>query len=146
MFSNVQIRVVIIDDHPGVRTGIRDLLLLDKQILVVGEGESGEDALLLARSVKPDIMMLDVEMPRMRGDKVVVRLQKEHPDLKVLALSSHNDRVTIQNMLENGASAYIIKDLVPKLLIEAIHRLAAGESHFFTYGVNRLPPTKGFSA
>jgi len=119
--SHQPIKVVIVDDHAGVRAGIRNLLLTAKDVIVVGEGVNGVEAVQLAETEKPDVMLLDVELPILRGDEVVKRIHRSQPKVKVLAVSSYNDRLYIQGMLENGAAGYIIKDEAPNLLLEAIH-------------------------
>lgn len=130
--SNQTIRVVIVDDHAGVRAGIRKLLLAAQDIIVVGEGANGQEAIQLAETKKPDVMLLDVELPILRGDEVVRRIQSSHPAVKVLAVSSYNDRQYIQGMLENGASGYIIKDEAPDLLLEAIYSVFASDQRWLS--------------
>ena len=118
-----QIRVVIVDDHTGVRTGIRYLLGKAKDIDVVGEGANGVEAVELASTYKPDIMLLDVELPVMRGDEAVRLIRGKHPEVKVLAVSSYSDRQYILEMMANGAAGYITKDEVPELLVEAVRTI-----------------------
>jgi DNA-binding NarL/FixJ family response regulator len=125
-----QIKVVIVDDHPGVRAGIRKLLIRAKDIVVVGEGADGAEAIRLARSHNPDIMLLDVELPVLRGEEVARRLRDTQPDVKILAVSSYNDRLYIQAMLENGALGYITKDEAPDLLLEAVYSIANGSNNW----------------
>lgn len=117
------IRVGIIDDHPGVRMGIRNLLASAKDILVVGEGENGADAIELANQKRPDILLLDVELPVLRGDAVMQYLHDKNIDVKVLAVSSYNDPIYVQGMLENGAAGYITKDEAPVMLLDAVHSI-----------------------
>lgn len=117
------IRVGIIDDHPGVRMGIRNLLASAKDILVVGEGENGADAIELANQKQPDILLLDVELPILRGDAVMQYLHDKNIDVKVLAVSSYNDPIYVQGMLENGAAGYITKDEAPVMLLDAVHSI-----------------------
>ncbi len=121
------IRVGIVDDHPGVRDGIRRLLTNAHDIEVAGEGENGEEAIHLAQSVRPDILLLDVELPILRGDLVMQYLRDNHIDVKVLAVSSYDDPAYVRGMLENGAAGYIIKEEAPALLLEAIHCIILDE-------------------
>lgn len=116
-----KIRVGIVDDHSGVRQEIRKLLTSDKDIIIVGEGATGADAIEIASHIKPDVLLLDVELPIMRGDEVVTRLRETTPEVKVLAISSYDDPMYIMGMLENGAVGYITKDEAPRFLINAIH-------------------------
>ena len=117
------IRVGIVDDHPGVRVGIRNMLTDAEDIAVVGEGDNGVEAIQIAEQVKPDILLLDVELPILRGDVVVKRLRETNPEVKVLAVSTYDDPMYIQGMLENGAVGYITKEEVPELLITALHSI-----------------------
>ncbi len=116
-------RVAIVDDHPGVRAGIKSLLAVEKDIQMVGEGANGLEAIQIAEQEKPDILLLDVEIPIIRGEEVTRRLHEKLPEVKVLAVSSYDDPMYIQGMLESGAVGYITKEEVPQLLIGAIHSI-----------------------
>jgi DNA-binding NarL/FixJ family response regulator len=117
------IKLVLVDDHPGVRRGIRDIIRSARDISIVGEGENGADAFQLAITKRPDIMLLDVELPDERGDIVMRRILEKLPETKVLAVSAHVDRQYILEMLGNGASGYITKDEVGSTLIKAIRKI-----------------------
>lgn len=118
-----KIRVVIVDDHPGVRAGIKNLLRRAKDITVVGEGADGMKAIELASTKKPDILLLDVELPIVGGDIAMRRIHDAEPDIRVLVVSTYNDRTYVQSMLANGAAGYITKDEAPTMLLEAIHSI-----------------------
>ena len=117
------IKVLIVDDHEGVRAGLRSILKRAGNISVVGEAGNGEEAVTFLRDLIPDIVLLDIEMPGLRGDYVMARIHEAHPDLKVLAVSSHMDGEYVRNMLEGGASGYISKDEAPEILVQAIHAI-----------------------
>ncbi len=117
------IRVVIVDDHPGVRAGIKKLLRRAKDIIVVGEGTDGAKAIELATTKKPDIMLLDVELPIVGGDIVMRRIHESDPEVRVLVVSTYNDRIYVESMMANGAAGYLTKDEAPAMLLEAIHRI-----------------------
>jgi DNA-binding NarL/FixJ family response regulator len=126
-----RIKVLIVDDHSGVRTGIRNLLRTANDMIVVGEGTNGADAIELVATRDPDILLLDIELPDQRGDIVMRRIHDTQPDMKVLAVSSYSDRDYILGMLENGASGYITKDEAPLMLLEAIRSIIrTGRSWF----------------
>jgi DNA-binding NarL/FixJ family response regulator len=126
-----QIRVLIVDDHSGVRRGIRNLLQAAKDMIVVGEGGNGAEAIELAATKHPDILLLDIELPDQRGDAVMRHIHDTQPDMKVLAVSSYSDRDYILGMLENGASGYITKDEAPMMLLDAIRSIIhKGKSWF----------------
>ena len=131
MLQEKQIRVLIVDDHSGVRRGIRNLLQAAKDMIVVGEGGNGAEAIELAATKNPDILLLDIELPDQRGDAVMRHIHKIQPDMKVLAVSSYSDRDYILGMLENGASGYITKDEAPMMLLDAIRSIIhMGKSWF----------------
>jgi DNA-binding NarL/FixJ family response regulator len=117
------IKLVLVDDHPGVRRGIGDIIRSARDISIVGEGENGADAFQLAITKRPDIILLDVELPDERGDIVMRRILEKLPETKVLAVSAHVDRQYILEMLGNGASGYITKDEVGSTLIKAIRKI-----------------------
>ena len=121
--TDEKIRVVIVDDHPGVRAGIKNLLRRAKDIIVVGEGGDGMKAIELASTKKPDILLLDVELPIVGGDIAMRRIHDSEPGIHVLVVSTYNDRTYVQSMLANGASGYITKDEAPAMLLEAIHSI-----------------------
>jgi DNA-binding NarL/FixJ family response regulator len=121
------IRVLLVDDHPVVRLGIRHLLDGEPDISVVGEAGDGFEAMRLVRDLTPDVVLLDMEMPGMNGSDVVQRMQADGISVPVLALSAHDDRQYIQELLKSGASGYLIKEEVPATLTDAIRGVARGE-------------------
>lgn len=127
MFGHGVISVLIADDHPLVRTGIRNMLNRAKGIEVIGEAGDGEEALELATKIHPDVVILDMEMPKMNGIQVARRLQQRKERPIILALSAHEDKHFIMGMLESGAAGYLIKDEVPEAMIRAVQGIASGE-------------------
>ena len=127
-----QIRVLIVDDHAGVRAGIKNLIDSAKDIIVMGEGANGADALRLVNTQKSDILLLDIELPDQRGDRVMHRIHEVQPEMKVLAVSSYSDREYILGMVENGASGYITKDEAPKMLLDAIRSIVKEGKDWFS--------------
>jgi len=126
-----QIKVLIVDDHPIVRTAIRSLLRSAADIVVIEEGGNGEQAIELARTEKPDLILLDIELPDLRGDAVLRKIRELRLETRVLAVTSYSDREYLLSMLENGASGYITKDEVPAKLLEAIRSIMySGRSWF----------------
>src|SRR5215211_798455 len=131
LISQKPIRVLIVDDHSGVRRGIRNLLQAANDMVVVGEGGIGAEAIELAVTRNPDILLLDIELPDQRGDAVMRHIHNVQPDMKVLAVSSYSDRDYILGMLENGAAGYITKDEAPVMLLDAIRSIInKGKSWF----------------
>jgi two-component system, NarL family, response regulator DegU len=122
-----EIRVFLADDHPIVRKGIHDLLEASEGIQVIGEAPTGEQALQMIKALQPDIMIVDIELPDISGIDVVNRINEEEIPIKVLVLSSYDDREYIAQMLSLGVSGYLIKDEVPEAIVEALHGIARGE-------------------
>ncbi len=122
-----EIRVFLADDHPIVRKGIHDLLEASEGIKVIGEAPTGEQALQMIKTLQPDIMIVDIELPDISGIDVVNRINEEEIPIKVLVLSSYDDREYIAQMLSLGVSGYLIKDEVPEAIVEALHGIARGE-------------------
>jgi DNA-binding NarL/FixJ family response regulator len=121
------IRVVLADDHPVVRTGIRNLLNRSEEIEVVGEATSGTEALKMVEDLKPDVLLLDMEMPGMKGVEVAQHLHQIGTDTKILALSAYDDKQYILELLESGASGYLTKEEAPETILDAIQGVAQGE-------------------
>lgn len=119
--------VLLVDDHPVVRAGIRNLLEKATDIVVVGEASDGEEALRLVENLNPDVLLLDMEMPGLNGNEVAQKLQKAGSPVRILALSAHDDKQYIQELLSNGASGYLVKEEVPEAIIEAVRGVARGE-------------------
>ncbi len=119
--------VLLVDDHPVVRAGIRNLLERAPDILVVGEANDGEEALQMVQQLKPDVMLLDMEMPGINGNEVAQQLQKVGSPVHILALSAHDDKQYIQELLANGAAGYLVKEEVPETIVEAVRGVARGE-------------------
>ncbi len=122
------IRVLIADDHPIVCKGIRNLLEPAVGITVVGEAHSGAEALQLIRSLLPDLVLLDVELTDMSGIDVIKQLNEEKINVRILGLSSYDDREFISQLLSLGASGYLLKDEIPEQIIEAVRGVARGET------------------
>ena len=121
------IRVVLVDDHPVVRNGIRNLLDSAVGIQVVGDASLGEEALQMVEALKPDVLLLDMELPDISGNEVAQRLADKGAEVKILALSAFDDREYIQELLTTGASGYLVKDEVPENIVEAVRGVARGE-------------------
>jgi DNA-binding NarL/FixJ family response regulator len=121
------IRVILVDDHPIVRSGIRGLLEGAVDIEVVGEASNGEDAIHMVEEMSPDVLMLDMELPDIQGTQVAQRIGQQYPQVKLLVLSAHDDSIYVRELLELGASGYLMKEEAPSLIIEAVRGVARGE-------------------
>jgi DNA-binding NarL/FixJ family response regulator len=122
------IDVVVVDDHPVVRAGMRLVLGAADDISVVAEGASGADAVRLVEQHFPTVLVLDVNLPDLNGLEVTRRLRKEGAAPAILVLTVHDDQQTIFGLLEAGASGYLLKDEALESLIQAVRAVARGES------------------
>jgi DNA-binding NarL/FixJ family response regulator len=117
----------VADDHPFVRIGIQKILSKTSDIIVVGEAGDGEQALHIVEQLQPDVLLLDVEMPRLNGIQVASHLQKRRSPVQILVLSAYEDRQHILGMLIGGVSGYLTKEEVPETLVKAVRGVAVGE-------------------
>lgn len=120
-------RVVVADDHASVRKGITRILERVPDIQVVGEASDGARALDLVETLTPDVLILDVEMPKLNGRRVAQQIKIEGLPAKVLVLSAYDDKQYILGMLGNGVAGYLTKDEAPEQLIQAVRGVARGE-------------------
>lgn len=121
------IRVVLADDHAGVREGIRLLLARASDIKVVGEAHNGVQALELVHQLQPDVLILDVQMPGLKGADVARLLQLEKSPVAILALSAHGSQGFVRGMFAAGAAGYLRKDDAPAALIHAVRSVSRGD-------------------
>jgi DNA-binding NarL/FixJ family response regulator len=126
------LRVVLTDDHPVLRSGIRALLEQDPGIEVVGEAGDGPAALELVEALEPDVLLLDMEMPGLSGVEVARQLMDRGSPVLVLALSAYDDEHYIRELLASGAAGYLTKDEAPESILEAVHGVARGEGGWFS--------------
>ena len=122
--------VVIVDDHPIVRAGMRAILSTGADVNVVGEGENGADALHLVGELCPDVLALDVQLPDLNGLEVTRRLRAQGSRTAILILTIHTDYETVFGLLEAGAVGYVLKDEAPETLVSAVRAAGRGESWF----------------
>jgi len=121
------IRVLITDDHAIVRKGLTVLLATERGIKVVGEAQDGREAVEKAGALKPDVVLMDLVMPRMDGIEATRRITAAHPGVKVLVLTSFAADDKVFPAVKAGALGYLLKDTGPEELVEAIRRVHPGE-------------------
>ncbi len=124
------IRILLADDHFIVREGIRACLSDRRNISIVGEACDGFDAIEKTLELKPDVVLMDINMPRLNGLEATERLQSKSPKTKVLILTVHNSKEYLKRMMQSGAQGYVIKDTSPEDLIRAIEAVHAGGAFF----------------
>lgn len=125
----IPIRILIVDDHQMVREGIKQLLELDGDIKVIGEAGGGEECLKLIDQLKPDVVLLDINMPVMNGLEVLERLKINKKKERVLILTIHNEVEYLLKSIDIGVSGYVLKDSDSSLLKEAIFTVYNGETY-----------------
>jgi DNA-binding NarL/FixJ family response regulator len=123
----MSIRIVLADDHPVTRAGIKRFLVNAVDIDVVGEASTGEEALRLVEELSPDVLLLDMELPDLKGVTVAKRLKEAGSPVHILALSTYNNKQYIFGLLSIGAAGYLTKEEVPETIVEAVRGVARGE-------------------
>ncbi len=132
------IRVLIADDHGVVRQGLRMFLSLDPEIEVVGEAEDGQEAVSMARNLEPDLVLMDLLMPRMDGISATKAIRDELPDVEVVALTSVLEDASVTGAVRAGAIGYLLKDTDAEELHRAIKTAAEGRVHLAPEAAARL--------
>lgn len=119
------IRLIVADDHALVRSGLKQLLALDRDMHVVGEAVNGPEVLQQVRTVPADVLLLDLNMPGISGTDLISRVKASNPEVSILVLTMHNEPQVAERMLKAGASGYMSKDCEPDTLVAAIRKVAA---------------------
>ncbi len=123
-----KITILLADDHVLVREGTRELLEHEKDMTVVGEAGDGEEAVALTADLRPDVVIMDIAMPKLNGIEATKRIKDIHPDSAVLILSAYDDDQYVFALLEAGAAGYLLKDVPSHELVNAIRAVNGGES------------------
>ena len=121
--------VILADDHPVVRAGVRRLLEGIPSVTVVAEAEDGREAIRMTEELQPDIVFMDISMPELRGVEAAQRIVKAFPDVRVVMLSVHKDEAYVQQALLAGAAGYLLKDAAPDEYKQAIQAIMGGGSY-----------------
>jgi DNA-binding NarL/FixJ family response regulator len=124
------IRILVVDDHSVVRKGLLNLLEDEPDIQIVGEASDGDDALAMIQESRPDVMLLDITMPRMSGIEVAKEVYRSFPEIRILVFSMHNNPDYILNAVQNGAAGYLLKDTDQEEILKAIRMVHAGELYY----------------
>ena len=125
-----KIKVLLVDDHPVVRKGLQSCLEQQPRLKLVGEASDGEEALVKTRELAPDVVLMDISMPKMNGLAVTELMRKELPKVKVLVLSMHSNREYIFRIIQAGAHGYVSKEAKPEELLRAIESVYEGDTFF----------------
>ena len=134
----MSIRVLVVDDHGVVRKGLRTFLSLDPELEIVGEASNGEEAVQTAMQLKPDVVLMDLKMPRMDGIAATSAIRKQLPETEVIALTSVLEDTSVVGAVRAGAIGYLLKDTEADELCRAIKAAAAGQVQLSPQAAARL--------
>ncbi|MFB3165795.1 response regulator transcription factor [Neobacillus sp. 179-C4.2 HS] len=132
------IRILITDDHHVVRRGLAFFLKTQKDIEIIGEAGNGREAVELTRTLKPDLVLMDLVMPEMDGIQATKIIKSEMPEIKIMMLTSFSDQDHVIPALEAGASGYQLKDIEPDELIACIRKIMSGENQLHPKATSHL--------
>lgn len=132
------IRILIADDHHVVRRGLAFFLKTQRDIEIIGEAGNGKEAVELARSLKPDLILMDLVMPELDGIQATKIIKGEMPEIKIMMLTSFSDQDHVIPALEAGASGYQLKDIEPDELITCIKKIMDGENQLHPKATSHL--------
>ncbi|MEZ4591216.1 MAG: response regulator transcription factor [Chloroflexota bacterium] len=121
-----QTKLLIVDDHPVFRQGLRDVLETDPRMKVIGEAADGEVAIELAYEINPEVILMDINLPTINGLQVTRKIKIQLPDVKVIMITGYDDAEQVFHAIRSGASAYCPKDITPEALINIIHTVREG--------------------
>ncbi|MCA9917239.1 MAG: response regulator transcription factor [Anaerolineales bacterium] len=121
-----QTQLLIVDDHPVFRQGLRDVLETDPRMKVIGEAADGEVAIELAYEINPEVILMDINLPTINGLQVTRKIKTQLPDVKVIMITGYDDAEQVFHAIRSGASAYCPKDITPEALINIIHTVREG--------------------
>jgi DNA-binding NarL/FixJ family response regulator len=125
--GTAQIRILAVDDHPLVREGITGLIAIQPDMILVGEASNGREAIQQFRALRPDVTLMDLQMPEMNGLDALIAIRNEFPDAKIIMLTTYKSDTQIVRALKAGAKGYLLKSTLHKELMEAIHAVNAGK-------------------
>jgi len=124
-----EISIVLVDDHQLFREGVKRILEMEKEFRVVGEGADGEEAYRLAEHYKPDVLLMDINMPNVNGVSAAEQVISVSPKTRVIILSIHDDEGYVYRTLRSGASGYLLKEMGTNDLVEAVRVVASGGAY-----------------
>ncbi|MCB0192715.1 MAG: response regulator transcription factor [Anaerolineae bacterium] len=122
-----EIRLILADDHAVVRSGTRELLEQQPDLKIIGEASDGEEAVQLASTLQPDVVVMDVRMPRLNGIEATRRIKADYPKIRILVLTAHDDDEYVFALLQAGANGYLLKTAEIDELVRAIRTVASGQ-------------------
>lgn len=123
------IQILLVEDHILVRKGIFSLLDAEEDIEIVGEANNGNEALAAAEQLHPDLIIMDISLPELNGIEATRLIKKQYPEIKILALTMHQNEEYVLQLLQSGASGYVIKQAIPSELLTAIRAVHQGDAY-----------------
>jgi len=132
-----KIKIILADDHSIVQHGLCHALEMEKSFQIIAKADSGHSAIELSNRLQPDMVIMDVSMPGLNGMEATKQIIAKNPEIKVIALSMHMEKIYVKGMMNAGASGYILKSCSFKELLKCIHTVLSGE-HFFCHEVRHL--------
>jgi DNA-binding NarL/FixJ family response regulator len=124
-----QIKILTVDDHPLLRQGIAGVIQGEKDMLVVGEASNGREAIEMFRSRRPDVTLMDLQMPDVNGIDAIVAIRQEHPQARIIVLTTYEGDALARRALKAGVAGYILKDMIRTELLEAIRSVHVGKRY-----------------
>src|SRR5271167_1822102 len=125
--ATAPIRILAVDDHPIVRQGIAGLVSIQPDMILVGEASDGREAIQLFRIHRPDVTLMDLQMPEMNGVDALIAIRNEFPNARLIVLTTYKSDTQIVRALKAGARAYLLKNTLHKELLETIRGIYAGK-------------------
>jgi DNA-binding NarL/FixJ family response regulator len=129
MITTRQIKILTVDDHPILREGIASIIHGEHDMVVVGEASTGREAIEVFRSKRPDVTLMDLQMPDLNGIDAIVTIRREQPQARIIVLTTYEGDVLARRALKAGATGYILKDLIRTELLDAIRAVYAGRRY-----------------
>jgi two-component system response regulator DegU len=123
------IKVMLVDDHALILEGLKKLLSLEADLTVVGEAQHGDEVFQKALELRPDVILLDINLPGKNGIELTGELKEKLPEIKVLVLTVDTEQVHVHKIIKAGALGYLLKDVGPEMLTEAIRTVARGDAY-----------------
>ena len=123
------IKVIVVEDHPIMVEGLKNILRTDHTINVIGDYGNGKSVLLALEKEQPDVILMDVNLPDVSGINLTMEIKKKYEEIKIIALSVHDEQPVIHSMLQNGASGYVLKNALGNEIIHAINAVMDGEEY-----------------
>lgn len=129
MVTTRQITILTVDDHPILREGIAAIIHGEKDMVVVGEASTGREAIEMFRNKRPDVTLMDLRMPDVNGIDAILSIRRDHPQARIIVLTTYEGDVLARRALKAGASGYILKETIRTELLEAIRAVHLGRRH-----------------